>query len=121
MSSSRPSGARTKMSYTTNFSINKGENVTLAFSPATTQTPTDVTGWTLVFSVRHYFDDSAALLTITTTLTANGQLTVTNAAQGLFNVDLTAAATGTVLGAGAFSWDVWRTDAGFEAELAGGT
>ena len=87
----------------------RGEDLALNF----TMTPlTDITGWTMSCRVKPAGADSPILLTISAT--------ITSAPAGTFAVAVTAAQT-TTLPAGAYSYDVWRTDSGSAAVLALGT
>lgn len=90
-----------------------GESRVLALSPAAA---TVVTGWTFAFRIAAAFGDAAAV----TKTVALGGLTVANATTGAVEVTLTAADTGTTLGAGEFAWELLRTDAGYETVLAWG-
>lgn len=84
----------------------KGE----AFTPTFTMSPVeDITGWTVVGTVKRHSSDAVALLTISGS--------ITDASGGVFIVSFTAANT-TTLGPGTFAYDVWRTNAGSEAVLS---
>jgi hypothetical protein len=92
-----------------------GEDVTLTvtMSPAV-----NITGWSLAFTVKRAYGDAAALLSKTT---AAG-ITITDAANGVFRVTLASADTNNAtVGAGAYVYDVQRTDSGFRTVLCLGT
>jgi hypothetical protein len=80
-----------------------------AFYPSfTLLTPEDITGWTLVMSIKEFLTDSVALVTATGA--------PTDAANGVFAVLLTAAQT--LLAPGDYHYDIWRTNAGSECVLS---
>lgn len=88
----------------------KGEAVALTF----TMTPlTDITGWTIAFTVRNNATDAVALLSKAATLTTP--------LSGIFTVNLTSTETKTTLGTGTFAYDAQRTDPASEAVLSIGT
>lgn len=88
----------------------KGEAVALVF----TMTPTtDITGWTIVMTIRNNATDSVTLLSVTGVLTTP--------ASGIFTLSLTSAQTKTTLGVGTFAYDIQRTDAASEAVLSIGS
>lgn len=83
----------------------KGEAIRLAF----TLTPlTDITGWTIVFTLKKLSTDPASILSVA----ASGMV---NAA-GTFNILLSKA--NSLLPAGDYAYDVQRTDVGSEAVLS---
>lgn len=93
----------------------KGERVTLEGSPPVTGT--SISGWTLNAVCRKAYSDAAPLFTLTTTPSSNGVITITDAANGLFTIDLYAACTQTTMGSGTFYLEVWRTDDPEEYDL----
>jgi hypothetical protein len=97
------------------FSCYKGEDVviTVTLSPAT-----NITGWGLQFTVKRGYEDGTALLTKTTA----GGITITDAANGVFKITLASDDTNNAtVGAGAYVFDVQRTDGGSRAVLTIGT
>lgn len=92
------------------FTIYRGQDWTAEFSPTTTQGATNITGWTLVFSISTQPGR---------TITVSATCTITDAASGEFSVNLTAAETA-ALAVGRYYWDVWRTDSGDEDPIANG-
>jgi len=86
----------------------KGEAKTLRL---TATTATAIGGWTIVFTVRPYFN--SPILTFTKSGSA---IAITDANNGVFTVAVTAADT--TLTPGEYAWDAWRTDAGFETLVA---
>lgn len=97
------------------FRFEAGEAVTLRFEPRTGET--DISAWALRFRVFDADDPDTVLLTKTL---GSGVEFVTDGEDGDFDVLLTESNTGTTLGAGAFPYDAWRTDAGSGTELANG-
>src|SRR5262249_27360661 len=82
----------------------KGEDVTLTV----TMTPaTNITGWSLQFTLRKQYGDSTALITKTT----GAGITITDATNGVFKVTLPSADT-QALDLRAYVFDIQRTDAG---------
>ena len=94
------------MAQKNNISIYKGEATQLAF----TMTPTtDITGWTLTFSLKPNASDPTASLTIAGA--------ITNAAAGTFTITISHAQTGG-LASGTYAYDVQRTNSGSETVLS---
>lgn len=86
----------------------KGEALQLNF----TMTPvTDLTSWTIVFTLRKNATDAVSILSI--------NATIVSAPAGTFRISLTKAQTSLV--AGTYQYDIFRTDAGSEACLSIGT
>lgn len=87
-----------------NFSVYKGEDVgiTDSMSPVT-----NITGWSLQFTLRRYYGDAAAVLT----KTIGAGITVTDATNGVFKVSIASADTAN-LTPGVYVYDVERADAG---------
>jgi hypothetical protein len=69
----------------------------------------DISGWTIKFTVRAVATSPDALLSVDATLTAP--------TTGQYTIPLTAAQTA-ALGVGRYPCDVWRTDDGFQTEMA---
>jgi len=93
-----------------NFSIYRGEDVTVTdtMSPAT-----NITGWSLAFTVRkNYGDPNPALIA----KTVGAGITITNATNGVFTIAIARADTAS-LTPGVYVYDVQRTDAGNETVL----
>ncbi|HYM24440.1 MAG TPA: hypothetical protein VEU08_14590 [Vicinamibacterales bacterium] len=96
------------MAQLNNIACYRGEAVTLAF----TMTPvTDITGWTITFTLKRNQTDPTPILTIAAV--------ITNGPNGTFTVSLTKAQTN--MQAGTYQYDIQRTDAGSEAVLSIGT
>jgi hypothetical protein len=89
----------------------RGEDVTYEFSPLTA---TDITGWTLAFTVSDYPGADPVTLTI-----PNASITKTDATAGEFSVPLTRAQTSALTNA-EYSFDIWRINSGSYERLAGG-
>lgn len=87
-----------------NVSFYKGEDVDLT---VTLSPPTNITGWSLQFTLRKQYGDAAALLT----KTIGAGITVTDATNGVFKVAL-ASADSAGLELKAYVYDIQRTDAG---------
>lgn len=81
---------------------------------ATTAQPVDITGWTIVFTVR------AAPGTSGSPLLGPVECTLVSAPAGTYKVTLTSAQTA-ALGVGSYWCDFWRTNSGAQTELAIGT
>lgn len=96
------------MSQTNNISAFRGEAVTLQFTLVPT---TDITGWTMTFTLKRDAQDPSALLSVSGV--------ITSAAGGIFTVSLTG--TQLTLDAGIYVYDVWRTNSGYETVLSDGT
>jgi hypothetical protein len=96
------------MAQANDISVYKGETVTLNF----TMTPVvDITGWSIVFTLKKNQTDAAALVTV--------NATITSGVNGTFAVKLTGGIGGqTFRRADTYQYDVQRTDAGFEAVLS---
>jgi hypothetical protein len=103
------------MAVTSNIIIEEGEDVVLSFSPSTAQGATNITGWTLVYTMADDHDDD------TTKVTVSGA--IVSAAAGTFTVTLTSAQTdlGGTTEPTKKVWDVRRTNSGFETCLAKGS
>lgn len=87
----------------------RGEDLSLGF----TMTPlTDITGWTIVFTVKAAPEATTSLLSINATLTTPSS--------GIFTVPVTAAQT-LGLSANTYAYDIWRTDSGSAAGLSIGS
>jgi len=87
-----------------NISFYKGEDVTLTV----TMSPiTNITGWTIQFTVRKAYGDATALITKTT----GAGIAITNATNGVFTVTIASADT-SGLEQRAYVYDISRTDAG---------
>jgi hypothetical protein len=87
-----------------NISFYKGEDVTLTV----TMTPaTNITGWTLQFTVRKSYGDSTALIT----KTIGAGITVTDSTNGIFTVAIASGDT-TNLDQRAYVFDIQRTNGG---------
>lgn len=83
-----------------------------AYAPTFTMAPVeDITGWTIVFTLRTVIGNPV-LLSIAAA--------IVNAAAGKFRVTITAAQTDS-LATGDYAYDVQRTDAGNETVLSIGT
>jgi predicted RecA/RadA family phage recombinase len=87
-----------------NFSIYKGEDVAItdSLSPVT-----NITGWSLQFTLRKNYGDTSAILT----KTIGAGITVTDVTNGVFKIALANADTAN-LAPGVYVYDVERTDAG---------
>lgn len=84
----------------------RGEDVAIVF----TMTPlTDISGWTIVFTLKAQPATPTSLLSISASLTTAGS--------GIFTVAISSTQT-TSLSAGTYAYDVWRTDSGSAAELS---
>jgi len=96
-----------------NLSFYRGEDITLTV----TMTPvTDITGWTLQFTVRKQYGDTTALLA----KTVGAGVTITDATNGVFTVALASAET-TGLDLRAYVYDIQRTNAGNRTVLTIGS
>lgn len=73
---------------------------------------TNITGWTLQLNIRSAFGGPALIVST--------PAVVLDAVAGIFTFSLTSAQLGTVLGVGAFLYDVWRIDSGSEKRLVYG-
>lgn len=106
-------GSSGSMATIANISFYKGEDVTLTvtMSPAT-----NITGWTLAFTVRKSYGDASALMT----KTSGAGITVTDATNGVFKVAI-ASADSTGLEQRAYVFDIQRTDSGSRTVLTIGT
>lgn len=88
-----------------NFSVYKGENIELDF----TLTPaTDITGWTIVFTLKRLLEDGEALASI--------QADLDTPLSGEFSISIPSDTL--LLPAGVYYYDVQRTDAGSRAVLS---
>jgi hypothetical protein len=90
----------------------RGEDVLLEFSPTDA---TDITGWALLFTIA-----DGAGTEILTGSTGGGEVEITDAGLGEFEVTFTRAQTSD-LELGEYVWDVWKTTSGENWRLAGGT
>jgi hypothetical protein len=95
------------MSVTSSIVFFRGEDVTLNF---TMRPPTDITGWTLTFTVR---DKLGGTTQFTKTPT------LTSATLGQFRVTIASSDT-SGLAVGRYVWDVRREDSGNKTTLADG-
>jgi hypothetical protein len=90
------------MASVANIAFYQGEDVTLTV----TMTPaTNITGWTLRFSLKKQYADAAALIT----KSSGAGLTITDAANGVFKVTLTSADSA-ALDLGNYVYDIQRID-----------
>jgi hypothetical protein len=96
---------------TANLSISKGEDVTVT----DTITATDITGWSLTFSLKRQYGDASALLT----KTVGAGITITSAGSGIFTVAIARADT-TGLDPRTYVYDIQRTDSGHQTVLTTG-
>lgn len=93
-----------------NFSLYKGEDVVVTDS----MTPvTNITGWSLQFTLRKNYGDATALVT----KTVGAGITVTDATNGVFKITLASADTAN-LALGNYVYDVERTDVGNRTVLS---
>jgi hypothetical protein len=92
------------MATTANIEFYKGEDdvLTVSMSPAT-----NITGWTIKFTVRKNYNDPTALIT----KTVGSGITVTDATNGVFTITIASADT-SGLDLRAYAFDVQRTSAG---------
>jgi len=99
-----PLSGSLSMAANANISFYRGEDVTLTvtMSPAT-----NITGWTLQFTVRKAYGDAAALITKTT----GAGITITDATNGVFTVSIASADT-LDLEQRAYVFDIQRTNSG---------
>jgi hypothetical protein len=95
------------MASTQRIEIYQGEAVTLNFTLAPVE---NIAGWTLLFTAAEYFGSAAKLFS------QAGE--IVSAANGTFKVDLPASKTD--IAHQKVTYDVWRTDTGFERVLAAG-
>jgi hypothetical protein len=96
------------MSIISTITFDRGEDVLLTV----TMTPTtDITGWTLTFTMKQYFGDAAALIT------KSGS--ITSAVGGIFTITINSADTAT-LDPGSYQYDIWRTNTGYATVLTQG-
>lgn len=90
-----------------NISVYLGGTINLVF----TMSPvTDITGWTIVYTMR-------GLLVTTLVLTISA--TLTDPTAGVFTVPFTRAQS--ILLRGEYMYDIWRTNAGFETPVSVGS
>lgn len=92
------------MASVANISFYKGEDVTLT---VTMSPVTNITGWTLQFTLRKQYGDTTALITKTT----GAGITITDAANGVFQVTLASADT-VNQELRPYVYDIQRTNAG---------
>lgn len=92
-----------------------GESVVITFTPLAA---TDITGWSITFTIKRNKTDANADALLTQTIGSG--LTVISLASGTFKSTITHAQTAAI-GIGPFVFDVQRTDSGSEAEMAIGT
>lgn len=104
------------MAITAHISCEEGEDITLNESPASGQTPTSISGWTITFTLSADTDDATAALV---TKTIGSGITIVSASAGTFTIALTSADTNQT--PGKYVYDVRRTNAGFETVLTKGT
>lgn len=109
------------MAATNNLVIFKGSTVVLQFRHVIegTTTPVDITGKTIVFSLKRRFSDAAALLSLSTLSAGPAKVTITDGPNGAYTVTLTP--TETTRAAGVYVHDVQPTDAGTEDVWSIGT
>lgn len=102
------------MPITTDISWYKGEDVIVRV----TMTPfgTNITGWTLAFTVRQNYGDTATVISKTS---GAGQITITDALNGIFDVTVAAADTSGLVPR-AYVFDASRTDSGAASVLSVG-
>jgi hypothetical protein len=87
-----------------NISVFNGGTINLIF----TMSPvTDITGWTIVFTMRGL---------LATTLVLSIAATLTTAGSGIFTVPFTR--TQSLLLRGEYEYDIWRTNSGHETPLS---
>jgi hypothetical protein len=93
-----------------NISFYKGEDVTLTvtMSPAT-----NITGWTLAFTVKQKYGDAIAVVSKST----SSGITITDAVNGVFTVTIASADTN-LLDQQGYVYDIQRTNAGNRTVLA---
>jgi hypothetical protein len=101
------------MATVANFSFYKGEDVTIT---DTASPVTNITGWSLQFTVRKQYGDATALIT----KTVGAGITITDATNGVFKVAIANGDTAN-LAPGAYVYDIQRIDAGFRTVLSTGT
>ena len=104
------------MARTTNIAIYRGEDITLNFTAYTTDagsTAEDITGWTLYFTVAQSRNSTAKVISPVA-------CSIVTAASGTFRAIIADTDTDNIA-PGAYFWDVWRTDAGYERLLGSGT
>jgi len=103
------------MARKSSISIYRGEDFTQPFVAYTTDTGStaeNITGWTLLFSVARSRNSTDKLI--------SAACSITVAASGTFSVTIADTITDDIA-PGAYFWDVWRTDAGFERLLGSGS
>lgn len=95
------------------FEMHRGQDFSLrvVMSPAT-----DITGWTLQFTLKNTATDASALFTKTTTA---GTITISDATNGIFAVTILSANT-SGLTSGPYVYDVQRTDSGSRTPIVYG-
>lgn len=92
-------------------SFYRGADVDFNFTPVTA---TDITGWTLAFTISDYPQQTPVVLTV-----ADGSITRVSAAAGTFTVPLTRTQTSGLTNS-QYYFDIWRINAGSYERLAGG-
>lgn len=102
------------MSATNNLSCYKGEAVVQPFTHVVqgTTTPVDITGWTIVFTLKRRGWDTTALLTI--------PAQIVSGPAGTYTVSLSHAQTNG-LSPDTYAYDIQRTDPGSEVVMSIGT
>lgn len=94
--------------------IYAGEDITLTVSPASGVSPTDITGWSLSFTLLTKLGGS----TVFTKTTGGGGITITNASGGVFTV--TISASNSTQTPGSYVYFIRRTDSGNVSVLTKG-
>lgn len=98
------------MGVTTNLYCPRGQAINFT---ATASTPTNVTNWNFAFTVRSSVGGQVLMQA-----TSGNGISITDAVNGVLAIALTAVQT--LWPPAAYFWDLWRTDAGFEDQLASG-
>lgn len=88
-----------------NFEVVIGEDYTI---PVVMTPPTDITGWTITFTVKD--KDGNPVIT----KTVGSGITVTHAATGVFEIAVSSSNNDTI---GNYKFDVWRTDSGNATQI----
>lgn len=96
------------MAQTNHITFYRGEDIILQFTMDPVQ---DITGWTLLFTLKADAQDPTALV--------SKAGSIVSAPNGVFSVSLSSSDTN--LTPAQYVYDVWRTDAGSKAVLSKGT
>lgn len=94
-----------------NITMARGQDKTIKASMAK---PRDITGWAITFQVKDSLGGTSRF-----TKTVGSGITVLNAMRGVISIAISAANT-SALSVRSFVWDLRRTDAGSNTELARG-